>query len=131
VSRYSLDLVKFLKQQRNFSLHAFGPNERTKGIVDHIKKEIKEIEKAETPGEKMNEFVDVVILALDAMWRLGFSPEEIVVAIQLKQSLNIRRKWPDWRTVPENEAVEHDRSQADTADPRMRLTLHDVKDILK
>jgi hypothetical protein len=111
MTRYSLDLARFLYKQIRFSSNAFGPGDRTAGILDHIRKEIAEVERATTDGDKMREFVDIVILSLDAMWRLGFSPEEIVAAIQIKHNANMNRVWPDWRTVPHDKAIEHDRSQ--------------------
>jgi len=106
----TFDLVSFLKTQRQFSHTTFGPGNRTRGIVDHIRKELREIETATDSFEQMKEFTDVVILALDAMWRLGYTPEEIATAIWTKQHKNTKRRWPDWRNVPSDEAIEHDRS---------------------
>ena len=87
----SFDLVRHLERQREFSLNTFGPGLRTKGIIDHITKELVEIE--ENPTD-LFEWVDVILLALDGAHRSGHSPEEIVRAISTKQTKNEARTWP-------------------------------------
>ncbi len=104
------DLVAHLHRQREFSLKTFGPGARTAGVVDHIRKELIEIEADPTD---VKEWIDVVILAFDGAWRAGFEPSEIVEAIVAKQTKNEKRRWPDWRTADPDKAIEHDRS-ADT-----------------
>lgn len=93
-----------LARQRGWSLQTFGPGARTHGILDHIRKELGEIE---ADPYDLNEWVDVVILALDGAWRAGWSPQGIINAIHAKQERNEEREWPDWRTMSENEAIEH------------------------
>jgi dATP/dGTP diphosphohydrolase len=100
------DLIGIIYRQREFSGKTFGPGKRTKGIIDHIKKELVEIE--ESKGD-LSEWIDVIILALDAAWRTGATPSEIVEALCEKMSRNATRKWPDWRTVPKDVAIEHER----------------------
>ncbi len=97
-----------LDRQRKFSEKAFGPGGHTEGIVDHIRKELVEIE--ENPTDIM-EWADVIILGLDGAWRAGHSSQEIIDAIITKQMINVNRKWPDWRTVEPGKAIEHDRSE--------------------
>lgn len=97
-----------LAHQREWSERTFGPGPRTKGVVDHIRKELKEIE--DDPSD-LREWVDVVILALDGAWRAGWQPQEIIDAIKAKQARNEARTWPDWRTMSADQAIEHDRSQ--------------------
>lgn len=104
--RPSFDLVAHLYRQREFSARTFGPGARTAGICDHIRKELDEVAKDPT----IREWVDVIILALDGAWRSGATPEEIVAAIEAKQAKNEARTWPDWHTVPEGKAIEHDRT---------------------
>ena len=96
--------------QREWSLRTFGPGDRRKGVIDHIRKELKEIEDdpAKTP-----EWFDVVILALDGAWRDGWEPQEIIDAIKAKQAKNERRVFPDWRTMPADVAIEHIRGIED------------------
>ena len=101
------DFKKHLERQSEWSEKIFGPGDRTKGIVDHIRKELREIELAPLDLE---EWIDVVILALDGAWRSGHSPEQIIAQLVAKQTKNEARKWPDWRTAPTDKAIEHDRA---------------------
>ncbi|MCA6303673.1 MAG: DUF550 domain-containing protein [Phenylobacterium sp.] len=101
------DLVAHLHRQRAFSERTFGPGQRTKGVVDHIRKELSEIEA--DPADVM-EWVDVIILGFDGAWRAGWTPEAIVVAMVEKQTRNEARSWPDWRNVDPDRAIEHDRT---------------------
>lgn len=107
------DLVSHLHRQREFSERTFGPGPRAAGVVDHIRKELREIEAA--PGD-LTEWIDVVILALDGAWREGWTPEEIALALSAKQAKNEGRTWPDWRTVAPGQAIEHVRAE-DPTDP--------------
>lgn len=103
------DLIKHLYRQRAFSLKTFGPGTRRQGVVDHIRKELNEIE-ADPEGHGECEWIDVIILGLDGALRAGNTPEEIARLIVAKQTKNEGRTWPDWRTADPNKAIEHDRS---------------------
>lgn len=103
----TFDLIGHLERQRAFSERTFGPGIRTAGVVDHIRKELLEIE---AKPSDLEEWVDVILLAFDGAWRTGAEPVDIVNAIVLKQMRNERRTWPDWRTAPAGKAIEHDRS---------------------
>ncbi len=103
----NLDLISHLERQKEFSEATFGPGERTTGVVDHIRKELHEI--LEKPDD-LSEWIDVVILAFDGAMRVGYFPEEIVEALEKKQTKNENRKWPDWRTADPTKAIEHDRT---------------------
>ncbi|WP_371409756.1 DUF550 domain-containing protein [Micromonospora zamorensis] len=96
-----------LVRQRAFSEGTFGPGPRTEGVLDHIRKELAEIEAA---PDDLSEWVDVVILALDGAWRAGHEPQQIIDAIVAKQAKNEARVWPDWRTAKPGQAIEHDRT---------------------
>ncbi len=96
--------VNHLERQIAWSLSTFGPGLRTKGVIDHIRKELTEIEA--NPSD-IFEWVDVIILAFDGAWRAGWKPQEILQAIKDKQAKNEKRSWPDWRTKSEDEAIEH------------------------
>jgi hypothetical protein len=98
------DLVAHLERQRQFSFHTFGPGARTAMVINHIRKELIEVEAA--PFD-LEEWVDVILLALDGAWRTGARPEQIVAAIQAKQATNEGRQWPDWRTSDPDKAIEH------------------------
>ena len=101
------DFLAHLQRQREWSERTFGPGARTAGVIDHIRKELREIEA--DPAD-VSEWIDVVILALDGAWRAGFQPTQIIDALVAKQTRNEGRTWPDWRTMPADKAVEHDRS---------------------
>ncbi|WP_255322074.1 dATP/dGTP pyrophosphohydrolase domain-containing protein [Pseudomonas aeruginosa] len=96
-----------LHRQREFSERTFGPGSRAAGVVDHIRKELREIEEA--PGD-LAEWIDVVILALDGAWRTGATPAQIIEALVAKQTKNEARSWPDWRSAPADKAIEHNRA---------------------
>lgn len=102
------DLLAHLRRQREFSERTFGPGARTKGVLDHIRRELVEIE---GKPHDVYEWIDVVLLALDGAWRAGHSPEDIVLALAVKQERNERRTWPDWRTQPADKAIEHVRTE--------------------
>jgi hypothetical protein len=98
------DFLEHLKRQRRWSFKTFGPGNRTKGVIDHIRKELSEIE---AKPDDIDEWIDVVILALDGAWRSGHTPNMIIAALVAKQSKNESRTWPDWRTQPLDQAIEH------------------------
>ena len=92
-----------IRNQAEWSLETFGPGQRTKGLIEHIRKELLEIE--QSPND-LEEWADVVILAFDGAWRAGGTPEMIADAILTKQAKNKGRKWPDWRTAGDR-PIEH------------------------
>lgn len=101
------DFYQHLHRQREWSKRTFGPGPRTAGVVDHIRKELCEIE---ADPFDLSEWIDVVILALDGAWRAGGTPLQIIETLAAKQTKNEGRKWPDWRTADPDKAIEHDRS---------------------
>lgn len=103
----TFDLMAHLHRQREWSLATFGPGDRRKGIVDHLRKELQEIE---NNPKDIFEWIDIVLLGLDGAWRAGHTPEQIVEALAAKQTKNEGRVWPDWRTQDADKAIEHDRS---------------------
>jgi hypothetical protein len=103
------DFRAHLERQAKFSRHTFGPGRRTQGVADHIRKELLEIEVA---PDDLEEWIDVVILALDGAWRTGASPDQIISTLTAKQAKNEARTWPDWRTADPGKAIEHTREPA-------------------
>lgn len=99
--------VAHLERQRAWSEATFGPGPRTRGILDHMAKEMAEVEADPTD---LGEWVDLAILALDGAWRAGHDPAAIIAAVKAKQTRNEARTWPDWRTMSADQAIEHDRS---------------------
>lgn len=109
----TFDLITHLRRQRMFSLRAFGPGPRTQGVLDHIRKELIEIE---ADPFDIDEWVDVMLLAFDGAWRAGHRADTIAAAIARKQARNESRTWPDWRTADPGKAIEHVRA------PRLYLS---------
>jgi hypothetical protein len=110
-----MDLKQHLIRQMAFSHATFGPGERTASVIDHIRKELTEVELSE--GDSA-EWVDVVILALDGLTRrLAFcngernDPGQVAdIACNMiigKQTRNEAGAWPDWRTVAPGKTIEH------------------------
>lgn len=103
-----IDLASYIREQQSWSLETFGPGERHKQVVAHIRKELVEIEAS--PSD-LEEWVDVCILAIDGAWRAGWIPEEIAACLLKKQRINQERSWPDWQTAPDDRPIEHFRSR--------------------
>src|SRR5690606_19752169 len=57
-----VDLVKHIYRARAFSEKTFSPGRRTKGLCEHIREELKEIEAA--PND-LEEWIDIIILGID------------------------------------------------------------------
>lgn len=93
-----------IAHQREFSLRTYGPGARTAGVIDHIRKELVEIE---ADPLDLEEWCDVIILAFDGAYRSGHEPQAIIDQIKAKQTKNEARTWPDWRTMPGDKAIEH------------------------
>lgn len=103
-----MNLFNFLNRQKRWSRNTFGDAQRTEGILRHIEKEVAEIRQK---PDDLNEWADVVILALDGAWRRGFTPHDICRALERKQSENMARQWD----VPtsEDEPCEHVKEAGD------------------
>lgn len=101
-------LSDHLFRQQAFSLKTFGPGLRTKGVSDHIRKELEEI--AAHPTD-LEEWIDVILLAFDGAYRTGADPQQIIDAIVAKQTKNEGRTWPDWKTADPDKAIEHVRTE--------------------
>ena len=84
------DIKKFLEDQKSWSEIQFGKGRRTIGICNHIRHELIEIE---NDPDNLEEWIDVLLLAFDAIWRLGVSPKDVVETLLKKQHKNINREW--------------------------------------
>jgi hypothetical protein len=84
-------LISYLERQAEWSARTFGPGLRTKGIIDHIREELLEI--SADPID-LEEWIDVMILALDGYWRHGGHKLDLMRRLQEKQNKNFARKWP-------------------------------------
>ena len=108
-------LEEYIERQQKWSADTFGPGTRAKGIVQHLRKELEEVE---AQPDDVFEWCDLVILALDGAWRAGYRPAQIVQALLDKQQKNLAREWPDWRERSQDEAIEHDRTHDEVSDQR-------------
>lgn len=110
-----MDLKHHLLRQMAFSHANWGPGRRTDQIIKHIKKELVEIEES---NGSVDEWVDVVLLALDGMTRQLYyggdkrrCPDTVSSSvceiIKNKQTINEHRQWPDWRTADLTQPMEH------------------------
>lgn len=119
-NRAVVTLVGHLERQIAFSLKAFGPSKRTGGIIDHMKKELVEV--AAAPDD-LTEWIDLAMLALDGAWRhvdrthltLTQVAELVQKTLTEKLAKNEARSWPDWRTLSEDKAIEHNRNAVELA----------------
>lgn len=105
--RNRFDLEVWLQRKNAWSERTFGPGERTTALLAHIRKELDEI--AANPTDIV-EWIDVVFLATEGAYRVGASPADIIQALEAKLVKNINRPWPDWRTSPRDQPIEHVRS---------------------
>lgn len=99
------DLVAHVERHKAWSARTFGPGAKCKGVCEHIREELVEIEKVE--GKDLEEWIDVIILALDGAWRNGASAAQVAEALEAKMTKNENRKWPDWRTCEEGKPINH------------------------
>ena len=130
----TMDLIAHLTRQAAVSRAIFGPGARTKGVSDHIRKELKEIEACHDEDDRALEWVDVAILGLDgllrSLWARRPNDSAPMIAqaaayeIEKKQSRNEMRNWPDWRTAPEDKAIEHVRTEGEAAAKAQEFDSH-------
>lgn len=106
-----MDFAQHLRRQAAFSERTFGSYARpmrTAGVIDHIKKELREIE---ADPQDLEEWIDLMILAFDGAMSTGARPSDIERVLEFKQAKNEARKWPDWKDVPAGKAIEHVRDE--------------------
>lgn len=85
-----MNIRKLIKRQRRWSIETFGSGNRTEGVLRHIEREIAEVR---AQPQDLEEWIDLVLLALDGAWRTGASPKQIMKALVAKQDKNFKRKW--------------------------------------
>lgn len=90
--------ASFFNDKIAWSFKTFGPGDRYKGVVAHIRKELDEVE---ADPSDIEEWVDVALLAMDGAWRsAGANGRAFVDAMVAKDATNRKRSWPDWRDNP-------------------------------
>ena len=95
---------EFVDRKYKSSLNIFGPGERLEGIIAHIKKELDEILK--NPKDKF-EWADLILLGIDGASRQGITGKELLDVCKEKWSIVESRTYPDWRTVGQDQPIEH------------------------
>lgn len=99
-----------IRAQREWSDRTFGPGQRTKGVLRHMREELTEVYHA---PDDIEEWADLMILTLDGATRRGFTPEQIIDAYHKKMDTNMYdREWPDYRDFSEDEPINHVRTEA-------------------
>lgn len=104
-------LRQYIVEHMQWSRETFGEGAHTEGLLRHIEKEVQEVRSEELAVHRMRELVDIIILTLDAMWREGFTAEEIVSALIEKQNINKKRKYP--KITDPDQPTEHLREKQD------------------
>lgn len=103
------DFKNWLNDHHTWANETFGPGLRTKGIAEHITKELAEIQ--QDPLD-YKEWIDVIILAINgAMRTVGGNPQVVIDGLINKLDVIKKRSWPDWRIVGEDRAIEHIRTE--------------------
>lgn len=88
-----LDLIKLERERFAWSLETF-PGATAQSALNHLKEEIKEIEKNITDGvNDAEEYADAVMLLLDSAGRRGITVVDVLSAFARKHEINKQRQW--------------------------------------
>ena len=110
-------LGEYIQMHIEWSGKTFGEGSHTEGLLKHIEKEVAEVREAYYQGtteqisqqqfnqEAAKEFVDIIILSIDAMWRQGLSADQIAHLLCTKQQINFERVYP--AITNQDEPTEH------------------------
>ena len=119
------NLNDVIRDWMSWAWDVFGPGYRLKGTIKHIEREIEEVKKCETDEELIEEFLDIAILGIagaarviweskknkDDFYDPQFVVDRITNQFNDKLEINKGRRWPDWRTLSEDESIEHFRGE--------------------
>jgi len=104
----SFEFASFHDEKAEWARNTFGPGPADARIVEHIRKELKEIE--QNPSD-IEEWCDVILLAMDGAVRHGHDGRAVIAQLLKKHHTNLHeRTWPDWRTLPQGTVIEHIRT---------------------
>lgn len=103
---------EFVARHAEWTETTFGPGLRTKGITNHIRKELIEIENEPT---KLEEWIDVLLLALDGARRTGATGTQIMQELERKHLIVKSRIYPFPKS--EDHPSEHIRDFLDVPKP--------------
>lgn len=107
----------YIQKHIEWSRETFGEGHHLEGLLKHIEKECNEVRGAYydatqervTTKEVAMELVDIIILSVDALWRLDLSPELITAYLMEKQRINKGREYP--KITDPNQPTEHVREK--------------------
>ena len=99
-----MNFTNYVRLHREWTLQALGEGEKVEGILRHIESELDEIR--EDPAD-LEEWIDLMILAIDGAVRQGYSDAQIASALVDKQLKNRARQWPPIGSVPDDQPIEH------------------------
>lgn len=88
----------------SWTLRLPGPGQRLLGTLDHLRKELAEVEA--DPGD-VEEWCDILLLAMQGALRQGHSAQRLLGALHRKLTVVEGRDYPDWRTADPDKAIEH------------------------
>jgi len=91
----------FVERYSAWSERAIGPGQRTAGVLRHLAKELDEV-RAEP--DKLEEWIDIINLAIDGATRRGFTGKDIVKGLLDKFMKLQERKF---NRVAEDQPCEH------------------------
>lgn len=97
----TFDLYTWIIQHIGWSSRTFGLDQRTEGLCKHIEKECNEVR--QSPND-LYEAIDILILGFDLAWRMGYTAQEIIEALDEKQRINFERQW---QRTPADTPTEH------------------------
>lgn len=94
-----MNFLDYIVRHREWSLNTHGTPEQSSslGVARHIENEL---ETEILPLLELNrpvpveEWADVIILAIDGAWRQGATADDLCQALQAKQKKNMAREWP-------------------------------------
>jgi hypothetical protein len=111
---WDYSLVSYIREHAEWSFKTFGPStgHDAERLCRHIEKELQEIRDNPLDCE---EWVDVIILAIDGALRSGHFPIVIANTLQWKQKKNMERTW----SIPEDlrTPIEHHRMEERETNP--------------
>ena len=91
MKKIKTSIVDFMLEHWTWSKKTFGASMRTRGLTEHIRKELLEIEAS---PKDIGEWVDVVSLAIDGFMRAGGAPVLLVPLLWRKLGINKTRTYP-------------------------------------
>lgn len=99
-----MDFRTYITRHINWSRTTFGDRNTSAGVIAHLRKELIEVEEA--PSD-LEEWIDLIILAIDGAQLEGYDATDIIAALLAKQHKNTQRIWPDQHTLTPGQPIEH------------------------